>query len=82
MKNKKIIALIIINVLCLILSVMKAAFPSCDVSETDNYLAKPSTFVRHYHARNIIDYVVDFSHFSIYNKIRQQYFTPHSYFLY
>ena len=63
-------------------SVMKAAFPLCDVSETDDYHAKSSTFVRHYHARNIIDNVVDLSHFSVFNKVKQQYFTPHSYFLY
>lgn len=63
-------------------SVMCAAFPNCYISETDNYHDKSNSFVRHYHARNIIDNVVDRSHFSIFNKVRQQYFTPHSYFLF
>lgn len=63
-------------------SVMRAAFPFCDVSETDEYQKKSSNFIRHYHARNIIDNVIESSHLSVFDKVKQQYFTPHSYFLY
>lgn len=63
-------------------SVMSSAFPSCDVAETDDYHTKSLSFVRHYHARNIIDNVIDNSHYRVFNKVKQSYFTPHSYFLY